>query len=183
MKFKGITLRFPPLLLGATVLFAMVCGISFADSKNPIYIFIGVPMCLLLILFPLFMMYSNEKQARKNSEAMRAAAKHVHARQVTSSMRGVPVLFEGEIVKVTGLMMNKPTYIIKDSTGQMVVRRFALPERLVGVGAYVEVLGVVHGKVGNERSVFINSLTILPVARKAEVNDEGAEKVHIKKYA
>ena len=79
----------------------------------------------------------------------------------------------------SGLQMNKPTYIIKDASGQIVVRRFALPERLFGVGAHVEVLGTVYGKIGNERSVFINALTIIPTAASAPAEEE---KIRIKKY-
>ena len=75
--------------------------------------------------------------------------------------------------------MNTPTYIIKDASGQIVVRRFALPERLFGIGAHVEVLGTVYGKIGNERSVFINALTITPTAASAPVEEE---KIRIKKY-
>ena len=179
MKVKGITLRIPPLLLGVTVLFAIVCAMSFADSGEWIYVWMGVPLCIILLGFPLILMYSNEKQVLKNKDAMRAAARKVKAQQITSSMRGVPVLLEGEVVKISGINMNKPTYIIKDSTGQIVVRRFALPERLFGVGARVEVLGTVFGKVGNERSVFINALTIVPTAAAAPVEEE---KIRIKKY-
>ncbi len=179
MKIKGFTVRIPPLLLGATILFAIVCAMSFVESKDPIYIYMGVPFCIILLGFPILMMYSNEKQAAKNAPLMRPSAKQVKARQVTSSMRGVPVILEGEVKKISGLNMNKPTYIIEDSTGQIVVRRFALPERLFGVGAHVEVLGTVYGRAGNERSVFINALTITPTAKAAE---EESEHIHIKKY-
>ena len=180
MIIKGITVRIPPLLLGLTVLFAVVCAMSFAESGEWIYVWMGVPLCIVLLAFPLLLMYSNEKQVLKNKDAVRAAAHRVKAHQISSSMRGVPVIFEGEVVKISGLQMNKPTYIIKDGSGQVAVRRFALPERLFGVGAHVEVLGTVYGKVGNERSVFINALTITPTV--AAVADVAEEKIHIKKY-
>lgn len=180
MKINGITLRIPPLLLGVTILFAIVCAMSFADSGEWIYVWMGVPLCIILLAFPLILMYSNEKQVLKNKDAMRAAARNVKAHQVTAAMRGVPVIFEGEVVKISGLNMNKPTYIIKDGSGQIVVRRFALPDRLFGVGAHVEVLGTVFGKVGNERSVFINALTITPTSAAPAAVEE--EKIRIKKY-
>lgn len=180
MIVKGITLRTPPILLGVTILFAIVCAMSFAESNDWIYVWMGVPLCIILLGFPLILMYSNEKQVLKNKDAVRAAARRVKAHQVTSSMRGVPVIIEGEVVKISGINMNKPTYIIKDASGQIVVRRFALPARLFGVGAHVEVLGTVYGKVGNERSVFINALTIVPTAAPAAPAEE--EKIHIKKY-
>ena len=180
MIIKGITVRIPPLLLGLTVLFAVVCAMSFAESGEWIYVWMGVPLCIVLLAFPLLLMYSNEKQVLKNKDAVRATAHRVKAHQISSSMRGVPVIFEGEVVKISGLQMNKPTYIIKDGSGQVAVRRFALPERLFGVGAHVEVLGTVYGKVGNERSVFINALTVTPTTAAPAAAEE--EKIHIKKY-
>ena len=38
MIIKGITVRIPPLLLGLTVLFAVVCAMSFAESGEWIYV-------------------------------------------------------------------------------------------------------------------------------------------------
>ena len=52
-------------------------------------------------------------------------------------MRGSIVIIEGKVLKITGLMMNKPSYLIQDPTGQVVAKRFALPDPLVGVGACV----------------------------------------------
>ena len=103
MIIKGITVRIPPLLLGVTVLFAIVCAMSFAESNEWIYVWMGVPLCIILIFFPLLLMYSNEKQVLKNKDAVRAAAHRVKAHQVTSSMRGVPVILEGEVVKISPL--------------------------------------------------------------------------------
>ena len=185
MKIKGITLRLPPFLLGAVVLFAAICAFSFGSTRNIIYVFLGVPLVILLIVMPLALVYSSEKQVRKYLPAERAAAKFVRARQVTAAMRGSTVLLEGKITKVSGLYMNKPVYVIEDSTGKIVVKRFALPEILVGVGANVEVLGRVYGRANG--AVFINASTITPIKTLREDMPEAetpAEKetIHIKHY-
>ncbi|MDO5845513.1 MAG: hypothetical protein Q4Q04_01175 [Methanocorpusculum sp.] len=186
MKIKGITLRLPPLLLAATVFFAAVCAMSFGQTKDLIYISIGIPLCIILIGVPLFLAYLNEKQAASEAPGLRKMAKFVRARQVTASMKGTPVILEGKILKVTGLYMNKPAYLIQDGTGQIVVRRFALPDPLVGIGANVEVLGRVFGKVTDARSVYINASTIRPIAKlrpdeAEEPAEHEPEKIHIKK--
>lgn len=186
MKIKGITLRLPPLLLAATVFFAAVCAMSFGQTKDMIYIYIGIPLCIILIGVPLFLTYLNEKQAAADASGLRRMAKLVRARQVTPAMKGTPVILEGKILKVTGLFMNKPAYLIQDGTGTIVVRRFALPDPLVGIGANVEILGRVFGKLTDGRSVYINAATIRPIAKlrpdetEAEAPRE-QEKIHIKK--
>ncbi len=184
MKIKGITIRLPPLLLAITVFFAAVCAMSFGETKNMLYIYLGVPLCIILIGVPLYLMYLNEKQVLRDAPVLRKSAKFVRARQVTPAMKGTPVILEGKVLKVTGLYLNKPAYLIQDGTGQIVVRRFALPDPLVGVGANVEVLGRVFGKMTNAGAVYINALTIRPVARfraDEEEDKPGQEKIHIKK--
>lgn len=180
MKIKGITVRIPPMVIGVSVFFLCVCAVSYGAEKNPLYL-LGIPLCALLLIFPLFMCYKNEKLVLKDAQRFRNNAKHVRARQITSSMKGMPVIVEGRIVKVSGLMMNKPTYIIDDGGRQIAVKRFALPDPLVGVGAYVEVLGTVFAKMSNEKSVFINCAEIKPIPERTEEHIE-SEKIHIKKY-
>ena len=187
MKIKGITLRISPILVGILILFAAVCAYSFGSTKNPVYIILGAAVIILLIGMPLALIYSSEKQILRNLPNERANARFVHARQVTAAMRGTPVILEGKIIKVSGIYMNKPVYIIEDSTGRITVRRLALPERLVGVGANVEVLGRVYGK--DNGVVFINAETIVPIAKfretvqpEEEEKPEQKEKIHIKHY-
>jgi hypothetical protein len=99
-------------------------------------------------------------------------------------MKGNIVIVEGKILKVTGLMMSKPAYLIQDPTGQVVVKRFALPDPLVGVGANVEVLGRVYSKMTNAGSLYINAMTIKPISTFREVEEEvkpEPEKIRIKK--
>ncbi|MDO5843589.1 MAG: hypothetical protein Q4Q53_00370 [Methanocorpusculum sp.] len=185
MIIKGITVRLPPILLALVVLFAAVCAMSYGAENNIMYIAIGVPLCTILIIFPLFAAYTNEKNALKQEPLLRANAKYEKARQVTPKMRGAAVIVEGKIVKVGGLMMGKPTYIIDDGSGQIAVKRFAHPEPLVGVGANVEVLGTVFAKMTNASSAYINAVTIKPISKaRAEEKEEAdeTEKIHIKKY-
>lgn len=173
----------PPLLLAATIFFAVMCAMTFGSTRDLIYIYIGLPMCALLIGLPLWIAYANEKQILRDASQYHSQAKFVRARQLSPAMRGSVVLMEGKVLKVTGLMMNKPSYLIQDPTGQVVVKRFALPDPLIGVGADVEILGRVFGKAVNAQSLYINALTIKPVANLRQTDDEGQgqEKIHIKK--
>ena len=61
MIIKGITVRIPPLLLGLTVLFAVVCAMSFAESGEWIYVWMGVPLCIVLLAFPLLLIGGLER--------------------------------------------------------------------------------------------------------------------------
>ena len=187
MKIKGITLRMSPVLLGLVVLFAAICAFSFGSTHNIAYVLFGVPIVILLIVMPLLLVYSSEKQILKNLPRERAAARFVKAKQVSASMRGAVVIIEGKITRVSGIYMNKPVYIIEDNTGSIAAKRVALPERLVGVGANVEVLGRVFGK--NNGAVWINAETITPIAKfretvpaEEEQKPEPKEKIHIKHY-
>lgn len=185
MKIKGITVRLPPILLALVVLFASVCAMSYGAEKNIMYIAIGLPLCAILIIFPLFAAYTNEKNALKQEPLIRSSAKYERARQITPNMRGTQVIVEGKIVKVGGLMMNKPVYIIDDGSGQIAVKRFALPEPLVGVGAEVEVLGTVFAKMTNASTAYINAVTVKPISRERVIEKQETaetEKIHIKKY-
>jgi len=184
MKIKGITVRLPPLLLAATVFFAVMCAMTYGSSKDLIYIYIGLPLCAILIGFPLWISYINEKQVLRDAIQYRGHAKLVRARQLSPAMRGSIVIIEGKVLKITGLMMNKPSYLIQDPTGQVVAKRFALPDPLVGVGADVEVLGRVFGKATNAGSLYINALTIKPISAFRDVEEDvrsEPEKIRIKK--
>lgn len=185
MKIKGITLRIPPFMVGAIVLFAAVCAFCLGSTHNPLYIYVGIPLIILLLVLPLLLTYMSEKQVLRSADTERAIAKYVRARQVTAAMRGTTVILEGKIIKVTGLYMNKPVFLIEDSTGRIAVKRFALPDPLVGPGAIVEVLGRVYGRA--KGSVFINALTIKPIKKirdVVETEDAPAEKeqIRIKHY-
>ncbi|MCQ2377267.1 MAG: hypothetical protein MJ006_04620 [Methanocorpusculum sp.] len=175
-----------PVLLGVVVLFAAVCAFSFGSTHNMAYVFFGVPLVILLIVMPLVLVYTSEKQILKNLPQERAAARFVKARHITPAMRGTVVIIEGKITRVSGIYMNKPVYVIEDSTGSIVAKRVALPERLVGVGANVEVLGRVFAK--NNGTFWINAETITPIAKFRETVPAGEEqkpepeKIHIKHY-
>lgn len=179
MKVNGITLRIPPLLLGVTIFFAAVCAMSYGADHNILYIAVGLPLCAVLICVPMVMVYSSEKKARSEIAGLRSAAKPARARQISAAMRGVPVVVSGKVVKIGGLMMNKPIYIVEDSSGQVAVRRFALPEVLIGVGAEVEAVGRVCTQMGNPKAVYVNAAEIKPVHHEA---DAVSETIHIKKY-
>ncbi|HJJ42881.1 MAG TPA: hypothetical protein O0X69_01230 [Methanocorpusculum sp.] len=184
MKIKGITVRPPPILLAATVFFAVMCAMTYGSTKDLIYIYLGLPLCVLLIGLPLWISYTNEKQILRDAPKYHSQAKLIRARQLSPAMRGNIVLVEGKVLKVTGLMMNKPSYLIQDTTGQVVVKRFALPDPLVGVGADVEILGRVFSKVTNADSLYINALTIKPISTFREVSEDlqpEPEKIRIKK--
>ena len=185
MIIKGITVRYPPLLMGLIIFFAAICAFCLGSTHDPMYIYLGVPTVIVLIVLPIILTYSSEKQILNNTAAARSVAKFVRIRQITAGMRGNTVILEGKILKVSGLLMNKPAYLIEDPTGRIIVKRFALPARLVGVGANVEVLGRVFGKANG--NVFINAMTVTPISslRKSEESEESPaeqEPIHIKHY-
>ena len=160
MRIRGITVRVPPLLFAVTVFFAAVCAMMFGSTKDLAYLYFGAPLCVVLICVPLAMNYLTEKQLAEQLPAMRVRAKFSRARQISPAMVGTPVIVEGKILKVTGLLMGKPAYLLSDSTGQIVVRRFALPDPLVGVGAAVEVVGTVARKITNGDAVYVNAVSM-----------------------
>lgn len=189
MRICGITVRVPSLLFAVTVFFAAVCAMMYGSSKDLSYIYLGVPLCIVLICVPLAMDYLTEKQLAAGLPAMRARAKFSRARQISPAMLGTPVIVEGKILKVSGLLMGKPAYLLSDPTGQIVVRRFALPDLLVGVGAAVEVVGTVARRITNPDVIYVNAVSIQPVrqfradasAETAEKSPAREEKIHIKK--
>ena len=186
MRIRGITVRVPPLLFAVTVFFAAVCAMMFGSTKDLAYLYFGAPLCVVLICVPLAMNYLTEKQLAEQLPAMRVRAKFSRARQISPAMVGTPVIVEGKILKVTGLLMGKPAYLLADSTGQIVVRRFALPDPLVGVGAAVEVVGTVARKITNGDAV---AVSIKPIRKFREEGSKesgekpsaGDEKIHIKR--
>lgn len=188
MKIRGVTVRIPPMLLGVTVLFAAMCAMLFGATKDVMYVYLAVPLCVILITVPLYTTYMSEKQLLEQEKSYRARAKFLRAKQVTPALAGSTVILEGKILKVSGVLMGKPAYLLMDATGQVVVKRFAFPEPLIGVGAQVEVLGTVAKKLTSGDVVFINAITIRPV--KQLRGDEEAvgetpkepEKIRVKKY-
>lgn len=188
MKIHGITLRLPPVLFAITVFFAAVCAMMYGSTNDVTYVLLAIPLCIILICVPLFTTYMSEKQLLEQEPTFRAKAKFSRARQISSSMVGDMVIVEGKILKVTGVLMGKPAYLLKDQTGEIVVKRFAFPETLVGVGAQVEVLGTVSRKLIGSDVIYINAAFIRPVKtfRQDEPVKETAvpskEHTKIKKY-
>lgn len=185
MNIGGITVRVPPLLFAVTVFFAATCAMMYGSSKDLTYLYFGAPLCIILLCVPLAMTYLTEKQMKNQLPTLRARAKFIRARQISPAMVGTPVILEGKILKVMGLAMGKPVYLLSDPTGQIIVRRLALPEPLVGVGAIVEVVGTVARKLTNADSVYVHAFSIQPV-RKLRTDAEPIpqtpeEKIHIKK--
>ncbi|MDV0441476.1 hypothetical protein [Methanorbis furvi] len=189
MKIRGITVRVPPLLFAVTVFFAAMCAMMYGSSKDAAYIYIGVPLCIILICMPLAMNYMTEKQLQNQLLGLKTRAKFTRARQISPAMLGTPVVVEGKILKVSGILMGKPVYLISDPTGQMIVRRFAHPDPLVGVGAVVEIVGTIARKITDANAVYVNAVSIRPIKQlrtdSAETSQEKSsaseEKTHIKK--
>lgn len=189
MRIRGITVRVPPLLFAITVFFAAVCAMMYGSTNDLSYLYVGAPLCVVLIGVPLAMNYLTEKQFAHQLPALRTRAKFSRARQISPAMTGTPVILEGKILKVTGLLLAKPAYLIADPTGQIVVRRFALPDPLVGVGATVEVVGTVARKITNGDAVYVNAISIQAIrqlradapAESRTKQDAPEEKIHIKK--
>ena len=177
MRIRGITVRVPPLLFAVTVFFAAVCAMMFGSTKDLAYLYFGAPLCVVLICVPLAMNYLTEKQLAEQLPAMRVRAKFSRARQISPAMVGTPVIVEGKILKVTGLLMGKPAYLLSDSTGQIVVRRFALPDPLVGVGAAVEVVGTVARKITNGDAVYVNAVSIKPMRYPSSLSENSGRRV------
>ncbi|WP_338095469.1 hypothetical protein [Methanorbis rubei] len=188
MKIRGITVRVPPLLFAVTVFFAAMCAMMYGSTKDWAYIYVGAPLCVLLICMPLAMNYLTEKQVLEQLPGLKARAKFTRARQISPAMLGTPVIVEGKILKVSGILMGKPVYLISDPTGQIIVRRFAHPDPLVGVGAVVEIIGTIARKISDANAIYVNAVSIRPIkqlradsAETTQVSTESQEKIHIKK--
>lgn len=174
------------MLLGLTVLFAAMCAMLFGATNDLMYVYLAVPLCVILIVIPVYTTYMSERQLHEQEKSYRARAKFMRAKQVVPALSGSTVILEGKILKVTGVLMGKPSYLLMDATGQIVVRRFTFPEPLVGVGAQVEVLGTVAKKLTSGDSVIINAITIRPI-RELRSDEENVaeishEKIKVKKF-
>jgi hypothetical protein len=180
MKIRGITVRLPPVLSAVTVFFAAMCAMLFGATSDSVYVYFAIPLCCILIAVPLFTAYLSEKQLLQDIPSYRAKAKSVRAGQISPAMLGTTVLFEGKILRVTGMLTGKPSYLLADATGQAVAKRFAFPDPLVGTGAQVEVLGTVVRKMTNADAIYINVITIRAVRKTQE---RFAEKSRIKKLS
>lgn len=178
MRIRGITVRVPPLLFAVTVFFAAVCAMMYGSTRDPSYVYLGAPLCVVLICVPLAMNYMTEKQLAEQLPAMRVHAKFFRSRQISPAMVGTPVIVEGKILKATGLLMRKPAYLLSDATGQIVVRRFVLPDSLVGVGAAVEVVGTVARRITNGDVVYVNAVSIKPVGSSVTTFPRRAGRSH-----
>ena len=173
MKIKGIRVSISPLVWIIFAIFVVLFVWSFLSTGVTTYLVWGVPLCLLLLIFPLFSSYSMGSQYQKLLPEYEEKAQAVKISDLTQEMLGKPVRVDGVVQEVSGNFLGRPKITIYDGTGTCVVFRSVPLDEKFAAGDSLEAVGMVVRKFAVAGDVTIHGVGIRKTAEgQSETADE-----------
>lgn len=168
MKINGIRVYIAPFVWAVFAVFVVLFVWSFIASGGvTTYLVWGLPLCLLLLLLPLFSSYSMGSQYQKLLPEYEEKAEPVKFGSLTAEMQGKPVRVEGVVQSVSGLFFGRPKLTVFDGTGSCVVFRSVPPDEKFSAGDSIEAIGMVVRKFAVAGDVTIHGVSIKKTAEGA----------------
>ena len=146
MKIKGVHVQLTPIIWVVFGFFVVLFVGSFFISGDPAFLYWGLPLCLGLLIIPLFSSYSLGSQYIKLLPEYEAAAKPTRIKHINLQSMGKAVRVEGVVQKVTGKFLGRPRLTVFDGSGSCIVFRSTMLEEPIAVGDNIEAVGMVVKK-------------------------------------
>lgn len=194
MKIKGIRISVSPFHITVVAFFIALFIFEFIITGfDASYLYVGIPLSLLLLLVPIINSYSVGKQYPALIPEYERESKYVKISQIGQSLNGKPVKIEGVVQKKIGWFIGRPGYIIYDGTSAIAAQRSVPFDIEANVGDSVAVYGMVM-----KRFAFVGKYVVHAVIMRiseetsydeekeedkvAEKDGKAAQKIKIKKY-
>jgi hypothetical protein len=172
MKIGNIRVR-PSILAIAVFLFlTFILLYTYYVTGDRGLLIWGIPTLVFILLIPLVLNYMSQHEYAALVPVYEREAKTVRVNQVNLSMISEPVRLVGIIEQTHFQLLNRPTFLVGDRTGEISVKMFTSPTEKIRKGDRVEVLGQVIKRYVAVGEAVINAVSI----RKLDpVNSEAAE--------
>lgn len=186
MKIKGVKISLAPMHYIVVIFFLALFVWSFFATKDPMFIYWGVPLSLFLLVIPLFNSYSVGRQYVTLLPEYEAASKPCRIKQIGRPMEGKPVRVEGVVQSLKGRFINRPGYKIFDGSGTVIAQRSTPLDIDIRIGDNIEVVGMVVKRYAFAGDYVVHAIgvkkidTLTPLEMdEAFVSSDGTK---IKKY-
>ena len=103
----------------------------------------AVPTLLMLLVIPLLLNYLSQDQYANLLPIYESEARKVGIKAINLGMKGEPIRIQGVVEEARFKFLNRPQYIIADTSSKISVKMFTSPNEDVNKGDVVEVLGSV----------------------------------------
>ncbi len=134
----------------------------------------GLPTLVFILIIPLVLNYMSQHEYAGLIPIYEHDAKTVRVNQVNISLLQEPVRLVGIVEQIHFQLLNRPTFVVGDRTGEISVKMFTSPAERIRKGDRVEVLGQVIKRYVAIGEPVINAVSI---RKLGPVNSEPAELV------
>ena len=172
MKIGNIRVR-PSILAIAVFLiltFILLYTVYITGDRN--LLVWGLPTLVFILIIPLVLNYMSQHEYAGLIPIYERDAKTVRVNQVNLSMISEPVRLIGIVEQTHFQLLNRPTFLVGDKTGEISVKMFTSPTEKIRKGDRVEVLGQVIKRYVAVGEPVINAVSI---RKLGPVNSEAAE--------
>lgn len=146
MKIKGVPIHLTPIIWVVFGFFVILFVSSFIATRDPAFLYWGLPLCVALLILPLFSSYSLGSQYIKLLPEYEGAAKPTRIKNINLQSQGKAVRVEGVVQNITGKFLGRPRLTIFDGSASCIVFRSTLLDEPISIGDNIEAVGMVVKK-------------------------------------
>ncbi|WP_342677028.1 nucleotide-binding protein [Methanofollis sp. UBA420] len=168
MEIKNVNVRISAVSLAVFAFFTILVVFAVALTGDLSILIWGIPTLVLLIIIPGMLNYMSQSQYAGLVPVYEKEAKDVRARAITMAMIGKPVRLRGTVKTVKFRYLNRPHYIVEDTSGEMTVKMFTTPQEDVQEGDRVEILGLVIKRYVVSGDAVVNCVSIRRIKKEEQ---------------
>jgi len=166
MQIGNIKLRVTVISMAVFLFFMVLMAVYVAVTGDVALLFWGIPVLVMLIVFPMALNYMSQSQYASLVPVYEAESKTYRIRQINENLLGQPVRVQGVVERVYFQFLNRPQYLVADKTGEISVKMFTSPQKDVNKGEVVEVLGIIVRRYFVTGDPVINCVSIRRIEKE-----------------
>jgi hypothetical protein len=141
MKIKNIDVKISAVAIAVVAIFTIFLSLAYYYQRDWHLLAWGVPMLAMLVVIPLALNYMSQSSYIDLIPEYERQAKKVRVKAINPNMIGQTVYIEGVVERVYFKYLNRPQYLVADTSGEISVKMFTSPNEDIKKGDIVQVLG------------------------------------------
>jgi len=170
MKIGNTNVKISAVGIAVALIFAFFLLFRYYIQQDLYVLAWGVPMLAMLIVIPIGLNYMSQSSYIDVIPEYEREAKKVRVKAINPQMLGQAVRLEGVVERTLFQYLNRPQYLVADSSGEISVKMFTTPQEKVVKGDLVEVLGQVMKRYVFTGDPVINCVRIRKIERIADAD-------------
>jgi hypothetical protein len=170
MKIGNTNVKISAVGIAVALIFAFFLLFRYYIQQDLYVLAWGVPMLAMLIVIPIGLNYMSQSSYLDVIPEYEREAKKVRVKAINPQMLGQAVPVEGGVERALFQYLNRPQYLVADSSGEISVKMFTTPQEKVVKGDLVEVLGQVMKRYVFTGEPVINCVRIRKIERIADAD-------------